>query len=361
MADEGFVDRARTVREGEQLDLERLAPYLREHIPGLEGALEVKQFPSGYSNLTYLLQAGDRELVLRRPPFGANVKSGHDMAREYRILSHLVGHYEKVPRPLLYYGEDDLIGDEFYVMERARGLILRAEQPEKLALPPELMQALSATLVENLVAIHAVDYEAAGLGDLGRPEGYVRRQIEGWTRRYRKAQTDDVPQVEEVASWLASHMPPESGAALIHNDYKYDNLVLNPARPTEIVAVLDWEMATIGDPLMDLGTSLGYWVEADDPPLLQALAFGPTALPGNYNRRELFERYSELSGREGGHPVFYFVYGLFKIIGIVQQIYYRYRQGFTQDPRFAMLDQVVVLLAQQAGRAIERERIDKLG
>ena len=330
MAGEGFVDRARTVREGEQLDLERLAPYLRQHIGGLEGPLEVKQFPSGYSNLTYLLQAGNRELVLRRPPFGASVKSGHDMAREYRILSHLAGHYEKVPRPLLYYGEDDLIGDEFYVMERARGLILRAEQPEKLALPPELMQALSATLVENLVAIHAVDYEAAGLGDLGRPEGYVRRQIEGWTRRYRK-------------------------------DYTYDHLVLNPARPTEIVAVLDWEMATIGDPLMDLGTSLGYWVEAGDPPLLQALAFGPTALPGNYNRRELFERYSELSGREGGNPVFYFVYGLFKIIGIVQQIYYRYRQGFTQDPRFAMLDQVVVLLAQQAGRAIERERIDRLG
>jgi aminoglycoside phosphotransferase (APT) family kinase protein len=222
------------------------------------------------------------------------------------------------------------------------------------------MQALSARLVENLAAIHAVDYETAGLGELGRPEGYVRRQIEGWTRRYRKAQTGDVPQVEEVAAWLASHMPPESGAALIHNDYKYDNLVLNPERPTEIVAVLDWEMATIGDPLMDVGTSLGYWVEAGDPPLLQALAFGPTALPGNYDRKAFFDRYLELSGREGGDPVFYFVYGLFKIIGIVQQIYYRYRQGFTQDPRFAMLDQVVVLLAQQAIRAIERERIDRL-
>lgn len=361
MAEEGLVDRARPVREGEQLDLERLAPYLREQIPGLEAPLEVMQFPSGYSNLTYLLRAGDRELILRRPPFGANVRSGHDMAREYRILSHLVGHYQKVPRPLLYYGEDDLIGDEFYVMERAHGLILRAKKPEKLTLSPELMHALSATLVENLAAIHAVDYQAAGLGDLGHPEGYVRRQIEGWTRRYHKAQTDDVPQVEAVASWLAAHMPPESGTALIHNDYKYDNLVLNPAQPTEIVAVLDWEMATIGDPLMDVGTSLGYWVEADDPPLLKAMAFGPTALPGNYNRRELFERYSELSGHEAGNAVFYFVYGLFKIIGIVQQIYYRYRQGFTQDPRFAMLDQVVVLLAQQAERAIERERIDNLG
>lgn len=361
MADETLVDRARPVREGEQLDLERLEPYLRAHIPGLEGPLEVKQFPSGYSNLTYLLRAGARELVLRRPPFGANVKSGHDMAREYRILSHLAGHYHKAPHPLLYYGDDDLIGDEFYVMERARGLILRAKKPEQLALTPSLMQALSTTLVENLVAIHAVDYEAAGLGDLGRPEGYVRRQIEGWTRRYRKAQTDDVPQVDEIADWLAAHLPPEVGAALIHNDYKYDNLVLNPDKPTEIRAVLDWEMATIGDPLMDVGTSLGYWVEADDPPLLQAMAFGPTALPGNLNRRELFERYCELSGREGGSAVFYFVYGLFKIIGIVQQIYYRYRHGFTHDQRFAVLDQVVLLLAQQAGLAVERERVDRLG
>jgi aminoglycoside phosphotransferase (APT) family kinase protein len=205
-----------------------------------------------------------------------------------------------------------------------------------------------------MVEIHNIDYEAAGLGNLGRPAGYVTRQVEGWTRRYKNAQTDDVPEMEQSATWLAEHIPPESGASLIHNDYKYDNLILDPDDLSNIVAVLDWEMATLGDPLMDLGTALGYWVDPDDPPELQALAFGLTSLPGNLNRRELAERYGQKSGRDISHMLFYYVYALFKIAVIIQQIYYRYKQGHSQDERFADLFVTVHILAQTAKRAIKK-------
>jgi aminoglycoside phosphotransferase (APT) family kinase protein len=224
------------------------------------------------------------------------------------------------------------------------------------------MRALAEDFVSNLVEIHAVDYQAAGLGDLGRPAGYVWRQIEGWTLRYSNARTDDIPDIERVAAWLAEHMPPDAnaGGALIHNDYKYDNLVLAPDDVSRIIGVLDWEMATIGDPLMDLGTSLGYWVDPDDPPELQMLRFGLTALPGNLNRRELAQRYASLSGRDVSNNLFYYVYALLKIAVIVQQIYARYKAGFTKDDRFAMMIEAVRVLGRTAVLAIEKKRIDDL-
>jgi aminoglycoside phosphotransferase (APT) family kinase protein len=355
-----WTDQPRAVRQGEELDTTKLEAYLRAHAPGSIGPLAVEQFPSGHSNLTYLLRIGEREVVLRRPPFGATIKTAHDMGREYRILSRLVAVYPRVPRPLLYCEDEAVLGAPFYVMERLKGVILRASAPQGLALPPALMRALSENCVANLVEIHAVDYVTAGLGDLDHPEGYVRRQIEGWTTRYHNARTDDVPDVERVAAWLAEHMPPEAGAALIHNDYKYDNLVLDPQDLSRIVGVLDWEMATIGDPLMDLGTTLGYWVDAGDPPELQALGFGLTALPGNLNRRELAQRYAELGGRDLSNILFYYVYALFKIAVIVQQIYARYKAGFTQDERFAGMIYVVRLLGHTATLAIDKGRMDDL-
>ena len=228
-------------------------------------------------------------------------------------------------------------------------------------LPPGLMRALSENFIDNLVEIHRVDYQAAGLGDLGRPAGYVRRQIEGWTQRYVNARTDDIPDVERVAAWLAEHTPDaDSGSALIHNDYKYDNLVLSPDDPASIIGVLDWEMATLGDPLMDLGTSLGYWVDPDDPPELQRLAFGLTTLPGNLNRRELAQRYAQQGERDISNILFYYVYALLKIAVIVQQIYARYKAGFTQDERFARLIDAVWALGQTAVLAIDKGRIDDL-
>ena len=349
------------VRKGEELPNEPLQTYLISHL-NLEGPLTVEQFPAGFSNLTYLLRINDRELVLRRPPIGAKIKTAHDMSREYRILSHLHPVYNKVPRPLLFCDDEAIIGAPFYVMERVTGLILRAQPPRGIELSPALMRGLSETFIENLAEIHEVDYDAAGLGDLGSPQGYVKRQVEGWTKRYYNARTDDVSSIEQLANWLIERLPPDSQtSALIHNDYKYDNIVLAPQDLTRVVAVLDWEMATIGDPLMDFGTSLGYWVETTDPEEWQRYGFGLTSLPGSYTRAELLDHYIKRSGRRIDDPVFYFAYGLLKIAVIVQQIYFRYQKGLTRDARFAQLGELVKACGNLAQRAIERKRIDELG
>ena len=349
------------VRKGEELPDDRLFDYLSAHLPDLQSPLIVEQFPAGFSNLTYLLRAGDRELVLRRPPIGAKIKSAHDMSREYRILSSLYPVYKKVPKPILFCDNEEIVGAPFYVMERVNGIILRAKPPEGIELSVELMRRLSNTFIENLVEIHQVDYEAAGLANLGSPKGYVKRQVEGCTARYHNARTDDVPAIEKLSQWLLENLPAQSpGGALIHNDYKYDNLLLAPDDAGRVIAVLDWEMATIGDPLMDLGTSLGYWVEASDPEEWQRYGFGLTNLPGSFTRRELLEQYARRSGRETGDPVFYFAYGLLKIAVIVQQIYFRYQQGLTRDPRFAGLGALVKACGTLAELAIEQKRIDAL-
>jgi aminoglycoside phosphotransferase (APT) family kinase protein len=357
-----FIDGPRSVRAGEELDAARLFVYLRERIPELESEPEVEQFPAGFSNLTYLLRTGEQEFVLRRPPVGASVKTAHDMGREYRILSRLHPVYGKVPRPILFCEDESVIGAPFYLMERVRGIVLRARPPEGLELSPGVMRRLSESFVENLVEIHGVDYEAAGLGELGRPEGYVLRQVEGWTKRYFDAKTDEVPSIERLAAWLIEHAPRESGrGALIHNDYKYDNVVLAPGDLSRIVAVLDWEMATVGDPLMDLGTTLGYWVDADDPEEWRRQGFGLTMLPGNLTRGEVLALYTERSGRDVQDAVFYYAYGLLKIAVIVQQIYSRYKRGLTKDARFASLASLVRACGALAVCAVEKRRIERLG
>ena len=356
-----WIDQPREVRNGEELDVVKLAAFLRERLPGGSEFLEVAQFPRGYSNLTYLLRLGPREWVLRRPPIGAQIKSAHDMGREFRILSGLQGVYAQAPKPLIYCDDESVIGAPFYVMERVRGVILRAQPPSGLALTPEVMRRLSESFIDNLATIHAVDCGAAGLGELGRPEGYVARQVEGWAKRYLNARTDDIAAMDKLAAWLDHHRPGEAGACLIHNDYKYDNLVLDAEDPPHILATLDWEMSTLGDPLMDLGSALGYWVDADDPPEWRQQAFGVTTLPGNLSREQLVERYALRSGRAMPDPVFYYAYGLFKIAVIVQQIYARYRQGLTKDERFAGLLEVVRAASGLAVRAIELGRISRLG
>jgi aminoglycoside phosphotransferase (APT) family kinase protein len=307
-----------------------------------------------------MLQVENRELVLRRPPFGTKIKTAHDMGREYRILSRLVDAYPKVPRPLLYCENEEVLGAPFYVMERLRGVVLRAAAPKGLELPPALMQSLSENFVDNLVEIHRVDYAGIGLGDLGRPAGYVRRQIEGWTDRYQNARTDDIADIERAAEWLADRIPVETDASLIHNDYKYDNLVLDPDDLSNIIGVLDWEMSTIGDPLMDFGTTLGYWVDPNDPDEMRNLSFGLTMLPGNLGRRELTQRYAAKSGRDVSNILFYYVYALFKIAVIVQQIYARFKAGYTQDQRFAMMIYIVEILGKAAVLAIDKGRVDDL-
>ncbi len=344
------------IRPGEELPLTRLEEYLHRHMPEATGPLTVEQFPHGHSNLTYLLRLGESEWVLRRPPFGNQVKTAHDMGREYRVLSSLGTVFPAAPRPRLYCDDEAILGAPFYVMERRYGIVLRKELPPGMVIDPPTARRLGTALIDTLALLHSLDYRAAGLGEMGKPQGYVARQVSGWSNRYTAARTDAVPEMERVATWLSEHLPPEAGAAVIHNDYKYDNLILAPDL-TSIVAVLDWEMATIGDPLMDLGTTLGYWVEASDPEPLQRAAFGPTALPGSLTRRELIDRYEERTGRAASGVLFYYCFGLFKIAVIVQQIYARYVRGHTRDVRFAHLNDVVAVLGRQADRILAAGKV----
>jgi len=357
------VDSAQAIREGETLDTAKLKTYLASVLTDGSGEISIAQFRKGHSNLTYLIDVGQRELVLRRPPFGAAIKSAHDMGREYSILSALDELYDKAPKPIHYCEDAEVIGAPFYLMERVSGVILRGNRPPRgLEISAETMRGIALAAVDNLATLHGLPARAGGLADLGRPKGYVERQVHGWTKRYFDAKTDEVPQVEHAAAWLAENMPGDCATpALIHGDYKYDNLVLDADDLTRIVSVLDWEMATVGDPLMDLGTSLGYWLDPDDPPAHKLLPFGPTLLPGNPSRREVIERYAEKSGCEVGDALFYYVYGLFKIIVIAQQIYKRFVLGHTKDPRFGAMIIGVKTIGDTAARALERDRIDGLG
>jgi aminoglycoside phosphotransferase (APT) family kinase protein len=356
------LDEPGEARAEERLDPERLRPFLEAALPGAEGPLSVLQFPRGHSNLTYLVRMGAREAVLRRPPFGVQVKTAHDMRREFTILSGLQGVYSRAPKPIAFCDDESVIGARFYLMERVRGVILRDENPPAgVTFSPEVLRATSTALVDNLAELHAVDLAKTGLGSIGRPAGYVERQVKGWSERYLKAQTDEIPALADAAAWLARNLPGESGAALIHNDYKYDNVLLDPGDLARIVAVLDWEMATVGDPLMDLGTLLGYWNDPDDPAEMRGRPYGPTFLPGSLSRVQVVERYARQSGRELPSLLFHYVFALFKLAVIVQQIYKRFVDGHTRDPRFATLPQWVRALAAQAERALEKQRIHGLG
>ena len=340
------------------LDRPALAAWLAGTL-GLDGALGVRQFPSGFSNLTYLVTAGDREVVLRRPPPGASARGGHDMGREVALLTALHGH-APVPEPLGFEPSGGVLGAPFYVMERVEGAVLRSTLPPDARPEAGTMAAVADAFLDTFAGLHALDLAAVGLDDFGRPEGYVRRQIDGWTARYAAARTDDVPDVERAFEWLDANPPPETGAALIHNDYKYDNLVLDPARLGAVRAVLDWELATVGDPLMDLGSTLGYWVEDGDRPALKALALSPTWWPGNPTRDELVRRYADRTGRDPGDGVVHYVYGLLKLAVIAQQIYARWRAGHATDPRFEGLVHTVRACGATAVRAIDRGRLSDL-
>ncbi len=365
MPETALIDPSVPVRAGEELNIERLAAYLREQIPTAAGALTVEQFPGGYSNLTYLLRFSEpakpghaREMVLRRPPFGAHIKGGHDMGREYRIQSALIHTYARVPQPLVYCADESVIGAPFYVMERVSGLILRNRLPRGLTLEADTMRQVCCALIDALVELHALDYAAVGLNELGKPDGYTARQVAGWITRFQNALTDDCPDFAPITNWLTANIPAHSDATLIHNDFRYDNAVLDPKDWTRIRAILDWEMATLGDPLTDVGTTLAYWAEPEDPEILRQ--FGLTAYPGNLDRQQFLERYAERSGRAVSNFLFYYLYGVFKNVVIALQIYSRYRQGLTHDPRFPALIEIIRTYHQIAERALEHQRISHL-
>ena len=343
---------AAPVRDEDAFDVARVAAWLRESAPG-EGGLgsdpEVQQFVGGASNLTYLLRyaggpaSGGRDLILRRPPTGTKARGAHDMRREHDIQAALAPVFPAVPRMVAFCADESVIGSEFYVMQRIEGTILRRDVPPELGLDRDGVAALCRTAVDTLVALHEVDLEAAGLGGLDRGDGYVRRQVEGWSGRYRRARTDDVGDFEATMAWLDAHQPPDRPHVLIHNDFRFDNLVLDPADPRRVVGVLDWEMATVGDPLMDLGAALAYWVQADDNPAFLAMRRQPTHVPGMMTRAEVVERYSGARGLAvtPAQWRFYDVFGAFRLPVFVQQIYYRFHHGQTSNPAYGEFRQVV--------------------
>ncbi|MFO0617468.1 MAG: phosphotransferase family protein [Polyangiaceae bacterium] len=367
-----MIDGAKDVRAGEELDAEKIFEALRAPLGEALGAEVtappvIRQFPSGHSNLTYLLEVdaggAKHELVLRRPPFGNAVKTAHDMGREVRILSALSRHgYAKAPKPLVYVEDEGVIGAPFYVMSRVSGVVLRRKAPPGLELGPELVGRIAESFSGALVELHALRWEKMELAAFGKPEGYVERQVRGWAKRYEDAKTDDVPTMEHASKWLLENLPkPEqelARATIVHNDFKYDNLVLDAADPTRIVGVLDWEMATIGDPLTDVATTLAYWVEAGDPEPLKAFAFGPTHLPGSPTRRELLDRYVLKSGRDASNIAYYYAFALFKNAVVAQQIYTRFKKGLTKDERFGMFILGVRLLGDAAAAVIATGSLD---
>jgi aminoglycoside phosphotransferase (APT) family kinase protein len=348
------IDKPVDIRKGEELDLKKIEEFLKDSIQGLDGDISVQQFPSGHSNLTYFVKVGQREFVLRKPPAGKKAKTAHDMSREYKILTALKKTFPYVPEAMLYSEETSIIGSSFYIMERLRGLILRKDLPEDFSLSKDGITKLCQKLVDVLGELHTLDYKAVGLEDFGKPQGYVKRQVEGWSRRYRDAKTDDAPDFEKVMEWLHEKMPQDSPhPAVIHNDFKFDNVVLNPSNPVEITGVLDWEMATIGDPFMDLGGTLAYWIDHDDPEEQQLMRMLPTNAPGMMTRKDLLAYYMDKTGWQVDCVDFYYCFGLFKLAVIAQQIYFRFYHGQTKDERFRMFVFAVQILERTALRVIE--------
>ncbi|MCJ7468179.1 MAG: phosphotransferase family protein [Maribacter sp.] len=349
----------KSVRKGEELPAENLKKFLLqcELITDEKSDLLITQFYNGYSNLTYLLKIEEKEYVLRRPPFAAP-KRGHNMGREFKVLSTLHPVFDKTPKPYAYSEDLGILGAPFYIMNKVDGIILTAQEALERRVAPNEFKTIADTWLDTFVALHAVDYKAAGLESLGNPEGYVQRQVDNWGKQYLAAATEEVPAAQKVMAWMERHQPKKYALSLIHNDYKYDNVVFVDAYWNEVAAILDWEMCTLGDPLMDLGTSLGYWTTASDPDFLKQGLPSPTTMAGNPTRTEIVQQYAIKSGRDVDNLIFYFVYGLFKIAVIAQQIYYRFKHGHTTDRRFAALNKTAALCCNTAWRAIQIDKID---
>jgi len=348
------IDAPRPVRPGEELDSAALGRYLAGVDPDLAGPIEVAQFRSGASNLTYLVTIGDRNFVLRRPPHGRKAKSAHDMSREVRMLTALAEVYPYVPRVIAYCEDAGVLGSDFYLMERIEGIILRKDLPNDLQLSRNEIGRLCRNVVDKLVELHEIDPGSAGLADFGKPEGYVRRQVEGWSARYRAAQTPNAPSYERVMAWLDENQPTEAGASVIHGDFRFDNVVLDPDDPLRVIGVLDWEMATVGDPLMDLGASLAYWMQKGDPWLLRIMRLQPTTLKGMLTREEVVDYYCSKRGLSVPDFAFYRIYGIFRLVVIMQQIYYRYYHGQTRTKRFGRFIWLIKYLEGYLERLIAR-------
>ena len=325
-----------------------------EKLPAYLGfpSLEITAFPGGFSNLTYEVSAGDATYVLRRPPHGLKIAKAHDMIREFRVLQALEkAGYTKMPHPISACEDESIIGAPFFLMEKVEGMIIRNRPPAEAK--PEFFRSLSQSALDVLIELHSLELSESGLGALGKPEGYALRQVQGWAERFQKAKTSDVSSIEEAFQWLLKSIPSHSDVAFIHNDFKYDNLVISATG--KVQAVLDWEMATVGDPLMDLGTTLAYWAEEEDEDILKM--FNLSYVPGNFTRSELIDYYGAKTGSDMSEMNFYYVFGLCKVATIAQQIYQRFSLGYSKDPRFSVLNQVVEAAGRKATKCIQTGQI----
>jgi aminoglycoside phosphotransferase (APT) family kinase protein len=359
------------VRSGEELDTASLAAYLQTHpldLPCSASAdstaiaspqpdeIQLEQFAGGHSNLTYLLRIKDQEVVLRRPPLGPVAPTAHDMPREYRLLKALHPHFNLAPRPLLLCEDPAVLGTPFYLMERRRGLIIQRQLPAILEEDLSLRRRISEAMIDTLAALHRIDIYQTGLANIGKPAGFVTRQLRGWSQRWQQAQTTPLPLLEQTITWLEQHLPVDNPqqATFLHNDFKLDNVMLSLTDPTKLVAVFDWEMSTVGDPLIDLGIFLGYWAEKDDHEARRKAISPVTTLPGWLTRQELIARYQEKTGRDLSNITFYEVFAIFKTAVVLQQIYFRYVRGQTQDPRFKDFGRWVAGLAEVTATLIDK-------
>lgn len=322
----------------EQLDVGRLEPYLRAQLPASEGAFSLRQFKGGHANLTYLVAFGDSEYVLRRPPLGPVAPGSHDMRREFRVLSKLYRQFSLAPRSYLYCDDESIIGAPFQVMERRHGIVIRKRMPDLEGDGPDLRRRISHMVVDVLAQLHLIDRIEAGLGDLGHPQGFLDRQLEGWSGRWRAAAHQENPDMSRLIDWLEEHKPVTRYVGILHNDYKLDNMIVDAHDPARAIAVLDWDMCTCGDTLMDLGYLLNQWVEPDDDPSWIEWAAMPTWQPGFIRREDVVEHYCARTGFEAENIHWYYAFSVMKFAVIIQQIYIRYRRGQTQDKRFARYD-----------------------
>ncbi|PRX41011.1 aminoglycoside phosphotransferase (APT) family kinase protein [Planifilum fimeticola] len=358
MGGKAEANRTIPVREGEDFDREKVERFLRENLRDLgPEPLEVSQFPAGASNLTYSVRIGDWEAVLRRPPLGPVPPKAHDMVREATLLSKLHRVFPLAPKPFVICRDSSVIGAPFYVMERREGVVLDDAFPPEVEPTEELCRGISRTVVETLVKLHAVDWREAGLDGFGRPDGFLKRQVGGWIDRYHRSRTDEIPEIQFLTRWLADHVPESPAPTMIHNDFKLNNMLLDPEDLTKVVAVLDWEMTTVGDPLFDLAVSLSYWVERDDPEEMKDILPTVTPLPGFMTRAEMMELYARLSDRDLSSMHFYMTFAYFKLAVILQQIYFRWKRGQTRDRRFASFGERVRRLIRHAAELAERGRL----
>ena len=343
------------VRSGEELDVELIDRLLKADIAGLKGRPTISQFPSGHSNLTYMVSYENRDLVLRRPPQGTKPKSGHSMVREYSVMKALKPLYPSVPEVLLYQDHDSELGAEFYVMERVEGDLVHKTIPGNWGFTTDDGRKLCTAFWDKLIELHDVDYKAAGLESFGKPDGYVKRQIDGWNSRFERAKTPDIDDFSDVSAWLEQNCPAESGqVSVLHGDFRLDNVILDKNNHFNILAVLDWEISALGDPLMDLGNTLAYWTEAGDAKEFQAMSMQPSMADGMMTRQQVVEYYCEKRNVKVPNVNFYIAYGTFRLAVILQQIYYRFYHGQTKNAAFSRFAPQVNMLGNHTREIINQ-------